>query len=370
MLDLRHRIAVAVLLRRIEREPAVGRRVHVDVGAQPHRAALRPRSPVGHQLVAEQQRAVRRAQPRIAAGRALPHPRVVADERLVRRAAEILARDQAVRHVLAGKRLIVDVRRRLDELVAVHVPPDEPRAVCEAVREPRVGRQQQQMRAPAVARRDDERLRAVLDRLAGPILVDALCGHDRGAPLVERQPPDERAVVQHDLLRRHQLAEREVGRISRAGRTDLAARVVHAAPAAAAERRQVARHRQRRELHAALLGPGLQRLQVVGQRNRSLRVRLGPPVLGMRARLAAHVQPPLRFAVVPFELLPLDRPVGREAVHRLQPEILLGEPVARAAPVQRQAADRHRHRDDAVGLLILDVVVGPRVLAVPMARSR
>ena len=84
----------------------------------------------------------------------------------------------------------------------------------------------------------------------------------------------------------------------------------------------------------------------------------------MRARLAADVQPPLGLAVVALELRPLDRPVGREAVHRLQPQILLGEPVARAAPVQRQPADRHRHRDDAVGLLILDVVVGPRMLAV------
>ena len=145
----------------------------VDVRAQPHRAAFRPRSPVGHQLVAEQQLAVRRAQPRIAPRGALPHARVVPDERLVGRAAEVLARDQAVRHVLAGERLIVDVRGRLDELVAVHVAADQPRAVREAVREARVRRQQQQVRAPAVARRDDERLRAVLDRIVGPILVDA-----------------------------------------------------------------------------------------------------------------------------------------------------------------------------------------------------
>ena len=187
----------------------------------------------------------------------------------------------------------------LDEPVAVHVAADQPGAVREAVREARVRRQQQQMRAPAVARRDDERLRAVLDRIARA---------DPGAPpaprrsvercVVEDQPADQRPIVQHDLLRRDQLLEREVRRVARARRADLAAGVVDAAAAAAAERRQVARHRQRRELDAALLGPRLQRLQVVGQRDRALRIRLRPPILGMRARLAADVQPPLRLAVV------------------------------------------------------------------------
>ena len=164
MLDLRHRIAVAVLLRRVERQPAVRGRVDVDIRAQPHRAAPRPRPPVGEQLLPHQQRAVRRAQPRIASRRALPDARVVPDERPVRRAAEVLARDQAVGHVLPGERLIVDVRRGLHEAVAVHVPADEPRAVRQPVRKARLRRQQQQMRAPAVPGRDDERLRAVFDR--------------------------------------------------------------------------------------------------------------------------------------------------------------------------------------------------------------
>src|SRR5262245_66612479 len=84
----------------------------------------------------------------------------------------------------------------------------------------------------------------------------------------------------------------------------------------------------------------------------------------MRARLAADVQPSLRFAVIPFELGPLDRPVHGQAVQRLEPEVLFGEAIARAAPMQRQTADGHRHRDDAGGLLILDVVVVPRMLAV------
>ncbi len=84
----------------------------------------------------------------------------------------------------------------------------------------------------------------------------------------------------------------------------------------------------------------------------------------MRARLAAHVQPPLGFTVVALELPPLERPVRGETVHRLQPEIFLREPVAGATPVQRQPAHRHGHRDDPVGLLIRDVVLRPRVFAV------
>src|SRR2546421_9121015 len=79
--------------------------MHVDVRAKTDRAALRPRSPVGHQLVAEQQLALWCAQARIAARRALPYSRVVTHERLAGRAAEVLARDQAVRHVLTWKRL-------------------------------------------------------------------------------------------------------------------------------------------------------------------------------------------------------------------------------------------------------------------------
>ena len=91
MLDFRHRIAVSILVRRIERQPAVGRRMHVDVRAQPDGASRGSQSPVRHQLVAEQQLAVGRAQARIAAGRALPHPRVVAHERPIGPAAEVLA---------------------------------------------------------------------------------------------------------------------------------------------------------------------------------------------------------------------------------------------------------------------------------------
>src|SRR2546423_7188032 len=103
--------------------------MHVGVRAKTDRAALRPRSPVGHQLVAEQQLALWCAQARIAARRALPYSRVVTHERLAGRAAEVLARDQAVRHVLTWKRLIVNLGHRVDEPVTVHVAADRARAV-------------------------------------------------------------------------------------------------------------------------------------------------------------------------------------------------------------------------------------------------
>src|SRR5438876_7183385 len=106
----------------------------VNVRAQAHGAALRARPPIGHQLVAEQELALRRPQPRVAARGALPYARVVADERPVGAAPEVFARDETVRQVLAGEGLIVDARGRVDELVPVHVAADEPRAICDAVR--------------------------------------------------------------------------------------------------------------------------------------------------------------------------------------------------------------------------------------------
>src|SRR5262249_39102291 len=80
---------------------------------------------------------------------------------------------------------------------------------------------------------------------------------------------------------------------------------------------------------------------------RRLRIRLAATIFGMRARLAADVQAPLGFTVVLLELAPLDRPVGGEAVERPQTQVLLAEPVAGAAPVQRQAPHCHRPPDDA-----------------------
>jgi len=315
MHDLRHRIANPVLFRRIQRQAAVRGRMHVHVRAQPHRAALRPGTPVGHQLVAEQQPSGSIAQTRVASRRALPHARIVAHERPIRPAAEVLAGDQAVGHVLPRIRLLVDRRRCRDEAVPVHVAPDQPGAVREAVREPRVRRQQQQVRAPAVPRRDDERLGSVLDGVGRSILMHTRGGDDGGPAIVEDQPSDQRAIVQDDLLRLDQLSEREVGRVPGAGGTHLAAGVVHAAGTAAAERRQVARHGQRIEPETAVLCPGFQQLQVVRQRNRALRVRLRPAVPRIRARLAADVQTPFRFTVVALEIRPRDRPVDREPVH-------------------------------------------------------
>jgi hypothetical protein len=84
----------------------------------------------------------------------------------------------------------------------------------------------------------------------------------------------------------------------------------------------------------------------------------------MRAGIARHIQPALGVDIMTFQLFPGDRPVVAQAVQRFQPQILFGKAVAGAAPMQRLAAKRHRHRDHAFGLLILDEVVVPGVLAV------
>src|SRR5204863_5526906 len=100
--------------------------MHVDVRAQTDRAAFGPRPPIVDELVPKQQLSLGGPQARIPSRRALPDARVVADERLVRRAAKVLPRDETVRHVLAGEGLVVDARDGRDELVAVHIAADGP----------------------------------------------------------------------------------------------------------------------------------------------------------------------------------------------------------------------------------------------------
>src|SRR5437870_510541 len=84
----------------------------------------------------------------------------------------------------------------------------------------------------------------------------------------------------------------------------------------------------------------------------------------MRARLAADIETLLRLAVGALEILPLERPVVREPVERLEAQILFRKTIAGAAPMERQPAHRHRHRDDALGLLVFDEVVVPGMFAV------
>ena len=111
-IDLRHRIAVTILRRRIERQPAVGGRMRVVIGAQANgttfeRARRAIPSATRHQAAGVP--SVDRNRGSFPGG-TFPDASVVANERLIRRAAEILARNQAVRHVLTRERLIVDRR--------------------------------------------------------------------------------------------------------------------------------------------------------------------------------------------------------------------------------------------------------------------
>ena len=262
---------------------------------------------------------------------------------------------------------------RRDELVAVHVAADEPRAVREAVREPRVRRQQQQVRAPAVARRDartssrDTRSARRADPGATPCAATMV-----GRCLVEHQPPDQRAIVQHDLLRRHQLAEGVVGRVARAGRTDLAARVVDAA----------ARRGRRTASRLRAIGSGenfsplcsahaLSICRLYESGIGRLRIRLGAAVFGIRARLAADVQPPFGVArnnararstrsASPSASPYIDFSRRSSSENRLH-----APPQCSASPPTAIVIEMM-----PLGLLILDVVVVPRVLAVLHARGR
>ncbi len=66
------------------------------------------------------------------------------------------------------------------------------------------------MRAPAIAGRDHERLRTILHGFVRSILMDRAGSGDVGPCVIEDEPAHERAVVQGDLLRRDQLAERVI----------------------------------------------------------------------------------------------------------------------------------------------------------------
>ena len=81
---------------------------------------------------------------------------------------------------------------------------------------------QEQMRRPGVTGRQHEPPRAILDHLSCRA-IDRLRGDDSRRLVVDDEPPHERAIVQR---RSHasveQRLEREIGRVSRAGRADLA----------------------------------------------------------------------------------------------------------------------------------------------------
>ena len=151
-IDLRHRIAVTILRRRIERQPAVCRRMRIVVRAQPHGAALeRARSPVVEELVAKQQASIGAI-----AGAAPCRPSFPRRACRAARTACPVAQRKNSREIRLcvmfwpGERLFVDRRLRGNELVAVHVAADEPRTIGDPVWKARIRRQQQQMRAPAL----------------------------------------------------------------------------------------------------------------------------------------------------------------------------------------------------------------------------
>src|SRR5262245_57164997 len=152
----------------------------MDVVVHPHtrRAAFGSCAPVGEQGVAEHDLAVAIPEPWLAAGTALPDAKVVTDIRFVAGTAEELPAYQAVLIVHARVDLGVDFELRRDERVPRHVTTDEPRGVRQPIRKTARGGQQEQVRTPAVARRENERSRTVLDRIVRTIAMDSLCRRD------------------------------------------------------------------------------------------------------------------------------------------------------------------------------------------------
>ncbi len=166
------------------------------------------------------------------------------------------------------------------------------------------------MRAPALAGGEHEHPRAILRDLVRSILVIPLCRGDGVAAFREHELSHQHPIVQRHFLRRDQLLIGVVGRIPRARRAHVAAGVVEAARAPAAERFvDVARQRQRREFQSALLRPLLQDLQVVRQRHGWLRIGPGTAIFRIRTRIARDVQAAFGFDIKALELVPLEGPV-------------------------------------------------------------
>src|SRR5262245_15730773 len=101
----------------------------VVVGADTRRATLRAGAPVFQQRIPHQHATVSALQTRLASDAAFPYPQIVTDERLVRGAAEELARDEAVLLVHPGINLGVELDLCRDECMTIHVAADESRAV-------------------------------------------------------------------------------------------------------------------------------------------------------------------------------------------------------------------------------------------------
>ncbi len=249
------------------------------------------------------------------------------------------------------------------ERVARQVAAREARRVGEAVRKAGLGRKQQEVRGPRVACGDHEDARFERERFVGSLQVGGLGAHDHAARVVEHEPAHQGLIEQRDLLRFEEAAEGEIRRVARARGADLAG-VAPLADRPAVVLLGVLGLGRAPEGDPALLGPGLERLQVVGERHGRHGVGRGATILGARARLAGDPKGALSFDVVAFEVVPAERPVHGEAVERAQAQVFLGEAVGHSAPVQRGAAHRHGARDHALRLLVADEVARPGVFAV------
>ena len=170
--------------------------------------------------------------------------------------------------------------------------------------------------------------------------------------------------MQGEVFAGEQSLEGEVGRVARAGGAD-GAGIAADALRASAVRAGVLGLGRGPERDAALFGPLLEFDQVVRHHHRGHGVRLGAAVFGKRAGLAGDAQAALGLAVELLEFGPLQGPIHVQAVHGAQAQILFGEAIAGAAPVQRGAAHGHGARYHAFGCLVFDEVARPGIFGIP-----
>src|SRR5262249_36228196 len=154
---------------------------------------------------------------------------------------------------------------------------------------------QEQMRTPRVSGCDDEGLRA--------ILVSIRRLRRRYLFTVGRQLADQRLLMQLDLLRGDELFEREIRRVTSAGRADIACAAANARGAATVGN-GVLRLRRRLERNAAAVTPFAQAFETPREWDRLHRIRLAAFVFGKRARLAGDAEPPLGFTIEFLEFGP------------------------------------------------------------------
>ena len=355
---------MAVVIAGIEGEAALrgGNNVVVRPDAR-GRGGTGAGAPVRHHLVAPENPPILRRHAGFAAHGRLPQADVVAQVAVQRPRTREAVRQQAV----VGKDPRIEAHGQFDETagepVAGHVAAHVVRAVGQTVGEAAVGGQKKKMRAPAVTGGQNEGSGAEFDGLVGGVLMKARGGLDAVRARCEVQRADQRMVVKADAPRSEQPVEGPIRGVLGARRAHRAG-VAALAHVASLPRLGVACPGLRPEGDPRRVGPLPHAQQVVRERQRRHRIRLGARVAVGRPLFAGDAQPLLRFLVEWLEVVEGDGPIVPDPVQGTHPEILRRVPGHGTPPVHRGAPQNHRLVHLALAGLAGDVVVRVGVLAV------